>query len=138
MVRMCITKNEILELNDIIQHLNAFNDENEREKYLKCAVEDVDLFLSTLKKINKSKLATSKKKKTVYKKRHNYTTEAVMKIFEENDLDDIVAEYSKQELTDMYLTFYTSKPLSSYDKKRIAQNVYHYIHTMERTKALLE
>lgn len=134
---MCIKRNEILELNDIIQHLNSIKNESERETYLQEAVEDVDLFITTLKEINKSKLVISKKKKVIYKKSQEYTPEVVIKIFEENNLDDIVAKYTKQELTDMYITIYSSKPLSSYDKMRIAQNIYHYFNTINRTKALL-
>ena len=134
---MCITKNEILELNKIIQQINSFNSEKDIELYLENQVEDVELFITTLKGINKSKLSKNKKKKQNCKKTHQYTAEIVIQIFEENKLEEIVFKYTKQELTDMYLTFYTSKPLSSCDKTRIAQNIYHYIHTMNRTKALL-
>lgn len=134
---MCITKKEILELNDVIRNINSFNDEAERDIYLQNAVEDVDLFLTTLKGINKSKLIKTKKGKKTDKKYNHYTVENVIKIFEENSLDDIVIKYTKQELTDMYSVFFTSKPLTSCDKKRIAQNISHYIYTMNRTKALL-
>lgn len=134
---MCITKKEILELNVIIQRINSFSNEAERDMYLQSAVEDVDMFISTLKAINKNKLIKSNKKKTCIKKYRNYTDEEIIKIFKENDLDDIVNRYTKRELTDMYLTFYSSKPLTSCDKTKIAQNIYHYIYTMNRTKALL-
>ncbi len=134
---MRITKKEILELNDVIQKINSFSDEAERDKYLQSVVEDADMLLSTLKMLNKNKLLRSGKKKT-YSSRHNhYTNKEIIKIFEDNDLDVIVKKYSKQELTDMYLTFYSSKPLTSCDKMRIAQNIYHYIYTMNRAKALL-
>jgi len=134
---MCIKKSELLELNEIILHLNSMSDDNEREVYLQQAVEDVELFISTLRSINKSKLVTTKKKKEVCVKSKKYTSDNVLKIFEENTLDEIVAQYTKQELTEMYVTIYSSKPLSSYDKTRIAQNIYHYINTVNRTKALL-
>lgn len=134
---MCITKKEILELNSIIQKINSYSNETERDTYLQSAVEDVDMFISTLKTINKNKLVKSNKKKECVKKCNNYTDEKIIKIFKENDLDNIVSRYSKQELTDMYLTFYSSKPLTSCNKTRIAQSIYHYIYTMNRTKALL-
>lgn len=134
---MCIKKSELLELNDIILHLNSISDDNEREVYLQEAVEDVELFISTLRSINKNKLVKAKKKKVICVKSKNYTSDNVLKIFEENTLDDIVAKYTKQELTDMYITIYSSKPLSSYDKMRIAQNIYHHFNTINRTKALL-
>ena len=61
---MCITRSQILEWNEIIQQLNSIGDEKERELYLQDKVEDTDLFLSALKKVNKSKLVKSKNKKT--------------------------------------------------------------------------
>ncbi len=134
---MRVTKKEILELNDVIQKINSFNDETERDKYLQSAVEDVDMFITTLKAVNKNKLIKSGKKKTHANIYSHYTNKEIVKIFEENDLDTIVSKYSKQELTDMYLTFYSSKPLTSCDKMRIAQNIYRYIYTMNRAKALL-
>lgn len=134
---MCIKKSQILELNDIILHLNSMNDDHEREIYLQEAVEDVELFISTLRSINKSKLITVKKKKVICVKSKKYTSDVVTKIFKENNIDEIVAKYTKQELTDMYVTLYSSKPLSSYDKTRIAQSIYHHINTINRTKALL-
>lgn len=134
---MCIKKSEILELNDIILHINSMDDDYEREIYLQEAVEDVELFISTLRSINKSKLVTERKKKNICTKSKKYTLDAVIKIFEENTIDEIVAKYTKQELTDMYVTIYSSKPLSSSDKTRIAQNIYHHIYTINRTKALL-
>lgn len=134
---MCITKKEILEWNKIIQQINSFNNESEVELYLEDQVEDVELFITTLKGINKNKLKKEKKKKKIFKEEYNYTEQVIIQIFEENNLEDIVSEYTKKELIDMYLTLYTSKPLSSDDKTRIAQNIYQYIHTMNRTKALL-
>lgn len=133
-----ITKEEILKLNEVIQKINSFTSETERNEYLQNIVEDVDLFLNTLKTINKNKLKTIKTNKNHIIKNTNYTQEEVMKIFEENNLDIIVEKYTKQDLTDMYLTFYSSKPLSSYDKMRIAQTIYHYIYKLNRTNSLLE
>lgn len=134
---MCITKNEILELNDIIQHLNSCSSETERDLYLADAVEDVNLFIETLKRVNKSKLTKTRKKKEDCKKTEKYTEDMIIKLFEENNTENIVSQYTKQELTEMYLQFFSSKPLSSYDKNKIAQSIYHYIYTMNRTKALL-
>lgn len=134
---MCITRREILELNDVVQKINSFDNEAERNKYLQSAVEDVDMFISTLKAINKNKLIKSNKNKNCIIKHSDYTNEEIIKIFKENSLDDIVNRYTKRDLTDMYLTFYSSKPLTSCDKTKIAQNIYHYIYTMNRTKALL-
>lgn len=134
---MCIKKSEILELNNIIQHLNAIEDDKEIEIYLQDAVEDVELFISTLRSVNKRKLVKSKKKKVICVKMGKYTSDAVAKIFETNDLDEIIGKYTKQKLVGMYMAIYSSKPLSSYDKNRIAQSIYHHFHTIKRAKDLL-
>lgn len=134
---MCITKNEILELKDVIQNINAIDNVQERDLYLKDAVEDVDLFLDTLKKINKSKLPKGKNKKKECEKSHNYSEEMIIQLFREKTVDDILSEYTKQELAEMYFVFYSKKPLTSFDKKRIALTIYHSIYTIDRTKALL-
>lgn len=96
-----------------------------------------DLFISTLMGINKSKLTRRKKKKEIQEKQHKYSEEMVIQLFNEKTVDDIVLEYTKQELTEMYLTFYSSKPLTSFDKKRIALSIYQHIYTADRAKALL-
>lgn len=50
---------------------------------------------------------------------------------------EIVKDYTKQQLTDMYITFYSEKPLTSFDKRKIALTIYHSIYSMGRTKTLL-
>ena len=62
---MCITKTQIHELDSIISRLNSIDTDEEKDQFLKCNVEDVDLFLETLKKVNKSKLKNGKKRKRV-------------------------------------------------------------------------
>ncbi len=101
-------------------------------------MEDVDLFLETLKKVNKSKLKNGKKK-SVVKKEENSTYEKteVFEIFQNHSLDQIVAKYSKAELAAMYYAVYCSRPLSADNKERIAQVIKGYIHDMSRAEALL-
>lgn len=135
---MYFTRSQILELDDIIKHINSINSEEEREMYLRNEVEDIELFLSALKRFKKNNLTKCKKEKHSQKNSNIYTKETIMKIFEEKELSDIVAEYSKRELTDMYLTFYSSSPITSCDKTRIAQYIYQYIYAANRTKALLK
>ena len=55
----------------------------------------------------------------------------------DDKLDEIVKDYTKQQLTDMYITFYSEKPLTSFDKRKIALTIYHSIYSMGRTKTLL-
>lgn len=134
---MCITRSQILEWNEIIQQLNSIGDEKERELYLQDKVEDTDLFLSALKKVNKSKLVKSKNKKTTEKRNSHFTQKMVIDLFNEYTLEDIIAEYSKQELSDMYSIFYSVKPLTSFDKAKIVQMIHQYIYKMNRAGVLL-
>ncbi len=100
------------ELDSIISRLNSIDTDEEKDQFLKCNVEDVDLFLETLKKVNKSK-------------------------FQNTSLNDIVANYSKAELAAMYCSVYSSRPLSADNKERIAQAIKGYIHDMSRAETLL-
>ena len=61
----------------------------------------------------------------------------IIQLFREKTVDDILSEHTKQELAEMYFVFYSKKPLTSFDKKRIALTIYHSIYTIDRTKALL-
>uniref|UniRef100_UPI000ADC1943 hypothetical protein n=1 Tax=Clostridium sp. NkU-1 TaxID=1095009 RepID=UPI000ADC1943 len=54
---MCITRNQIKELKEVIDGINSFEDEKERTDFLNNHVEDVDLFMSALRSINKKKLS---------------------------------------------------------------------------------
>lgn len=140
---MGITKQEIIKWNAIIKNFNACNSEAEKEDYLQTEVEDVNLFKETLQEAKNYKPVKTKEKtraKTACTERHNiYTQEEVMDIFRKNknNIDVIVNEYSKRELTDMYLAIYSSRPLTASGKKRIAQNIHQYIYTLHRTEALL-
>ncbi|MCI8409675.1 MAG: hypothetical protein HFJ09_10480 [Lachnospiraceae bacterium] len=134
---MYITNNQVSEWKEVIDKLNALDDEKEKMDYLNDNIEDVDFFLKTLKSINKTKLVYKKKKKEIPQTEKKYTEDEVILIFENNKLEDIIKQYSKKELISMYLTFYSSRPVTSFDKKRIAQTIYNYIYSMKRTKTLL-
>ncbi len=134
---MYITKKDILELKDVIENINNFNDIQERDLYLKDAVEDVDLFISTLKEIKKNKLSKNKKCNEKTEKIEEFSEKMIINLFKSKKVDEIIKEYTKQQLTDMYITFYSEKPLTSFDKRKIALTIYHSIYTIGRTKALL-
>lgn len=134
---MYITKKDILELKDVIENINNFSDIQERDLYLKDAVEDVDLFISTLKEIKKNKLSKNKKCNEKTEKIEEFSEKMIINLFKSKKVDEIIKEYTKQQLTDMYITFYSEKPLTSFDKRKIALTIYHSIYTIGRTKALL-
>ena len=135
---MCITKAQIYELNDVINKLNSMQTEEEKDKYLERSVEDVDFFLETLRKVNKSKLGTRKKKSPAsILNGSSYEKSEVISLFRENSLNDIVAENSKAELAAMYYAVYCAKPLSADNKEKIAQAIKGYIYDMGRADVLL-
>lgn len=134
---MCITKKEILELNDVIENINDFSNIQERDLYLKDIVEDVDLFINTLKKIKKNKLSKNRKSDEKTDKTEEFSEKMIIDLFKSKKVDEIVKDYTKQQLTDMYITFYSEKPLTSFDKRKIALTIYHSIYSMGRTKTLL-
>lgn len=53
---MYLTKENICDLNEIIIALNTIQNEKDKEEFLNKNIEDVNLFLTTLRKINKNKL----------------------------------------------------------------------------------
>lgn len=134
---MCITKKEILELRDVIENINNFSNIQERDLYLKDAVEDVDLFINTLKEIKKNKLSRNRKSDEKTEKIEDFSEKMIINLFKSKKVDEIIKDYTKQQLTNMYITFYSEKPLTSFDKRKIALTIYHSIYTMGRTKTLL-
>lgn len=137
---MCITRTQILELNSVITALNSYEDEEERRAYLDTAVEDTDLFLQTLRSVNKKKVAGQSRKKAGVQNNiiaSRYREEEVERIFEEGRLEEIVQQYTKAQLTEMYYAVYKAKPLSAAGKERIAHSIRQHFHNIDRTRALL-
>lgn len=136
---MCITKAQIVELNTIIDRLNAIDSVDGRMEYLKSAVEDVDFFLRVLKKVNRNNLRIKNSRGVSDAKKTKYTLQAadVLALFQSNSVESIAADSTKEELTAMYHTILHTKPLSSFNKMRIAQTISSYIHDMNRFDALL-
>ena len=51
-----------------------------------------------------------------------------------NLVDEIIKEYTKQQLTDMYITFQSEKLLTSFDKRKIALTIYHSVYIIVNNK----
>lgn len=136
---MCITKAQIGELNTIIDRLNAIDSVDERMEYLESQVEDADFFLEVLKKVNRNNLRLKNSRGVSDAKKTKYTFQAadVLARFQSNSVESIAADSSKEELIAMYHTIFHAKPLSSFNKMRIAQTISSYIHDMNRFDALL-
>lgn len=136
---MCITKAQIEELNTIIDRLNAIDSVDGRMEYLESQVEDADFFLEVLKKVNRNNLRIKNSRRVSDAKKTKYTFQAadVLARFQSNSVEVIVADSSREELIAMYHTIFHTKPLSSFNKRRIAQTINSYIHDMNRFDALL-
>lgn len=136
---MCITKAQIGEMNTIIDRLNAIDSVDERMEYLESQVEDADFFLEVLKKVNRNNLRLKNSRGVSDAKKTKYTFQAadVLARFQSNSVESIAADSSKEELIAMYHTIFHAKPLSSFNKMRIAQTINSYIHDMNRFDALL-
>lgn len=136
---MCITKAQIVELNTIIDRLNAIDSVDGRMEYLKDQVEDADFFLDVLKKVNRNNLRIKNSQGVSDTKKAKYTFQIadVLACFQSNSVESIAADNSKEELIAMYHAVFHTKPLSSFNKARIAQTINSYIHDMNRFDTLL-
>lgn len=136
---MCITKAQIVELNTIIDRLNVIDSVDGRTEYLKSQVEDADFFLEVLKKVNRNNLRIKNNRGVSDAKEMKYAFQVadVLARFQSNSVESIAADSTKAELIAMYHTIFHAKPLSSFNKMRIAQMISSYIHDMNRLDALL-
>lgn len=136
---MRITKVQIEELNTIIDKLNSIDSVDGRMEYLESQVEDAGFFLEVLKKVNRNNLRIKNSRGVSDAKKAKYSFQAadVLARFQSNSAESIAADSSKEELVAMYHTIFHTKPLSSFNKMRIAQTINSYIHDMKRFDALL-
>ena len=95
--------------------------------------------LEVLKKVNRNNLRLKNSRGVSDAKKTKYTFQAadVLARFQSNSVESIAADSSKEELIAMYHTIFHAKPLSSFNKMRIAQMISSYIHDMNRFDALL-
>lgn len=139
---MYLTKENICDLNEIIIALNTIQNEKDKEEFLNKNVEDVNLFLTTLRKINKNKLPKNHKKNI--KNDIDFTNNTfcdeneIIKIFKEKNDKTIMQEYSLKELRQMYSFVYKRKSPSNYTKERIISIFRDRIHTMNRVEAFVK
>lgn len=139
---MYLTKESINSLEEIIINLNSTNSEEEKNEFLKKHVEDSDLLLKTLKKLNKSKIPKSymkaQKSKTEITDTDLYTEDDIYRIFKEKNDKEILELYSLNALGQMYSSVYKRKPTSSYTKEKIVSTLRNRVHTMNRTAAFVK
>ncbi len=133
------TSENINDLGYLIDFINSSDDANFMYEYISKYVDDPAAFLKILKSINKNKLCYPRKKnQKKEQKMPIYTKEEVMQIFESKSIAVILEEFTVKDLTSMYKSVYNTKPLSSFNKERIATTIQQYFYRMERTDILLE
>lgn len=134
-----VTTETINDLKEIIVGLNTIEDAEKKEEFLNEHIEDKDLFLETLKKINKSKLpkehSKSQKKRNICTDTKFFEEDQIYDIFHQKSNEEIMSEYSLSDLKKMYASVYKTQPASSYTKERILNTLRNRMHTMERTAA---
>lgn len=136
---MYLTRENIHSLDEIIVNLNMIQSEEEKKEFLNEHVEDSALFLTTLKKLNKSKIP----KKHIKTQKDNleaakeilYNEDDIVSIFKEKNDNDIINEYSLNQLKQMYISVYNRKAPSNYTKRRIVSIFRDRFHTMNRVSA---
>lgn len=136
---MYLTLENINDLNYIISELNRIQDDKQKEKFLNEHIEDTDLFLETVKKINKNKIPTGQKKAKRRKEEvletNLYKEEDIYSILLEKNNTEIMQEYSLSDLKKMYASIYKTNPASGYTKERIVGVLRNRMHSMRRAEA---
>lgn len=138
---MYVTSEMIHILNEIISEWNRLEDERERERFLSEHVEDKALFVKVLKKVSHKKLQEEKERphKQIEKSIGTalYKEEALYTILSEKDDAEILREYTRSDLRDMYASVYGKNPSSGYTKENILHTLRNRMHKMKRAEAFV-
>lgn len=126
-------------LDDFLEEFNALEDDKQ-QVYLQNNVEDVALFIDAIKKINKSKMvkfdiAKKDKKKKNIGLHPNYSEKEIYELLNKYDDDTLLKKFTYNDLLDMYISIYGSKPLSGSTKQSLIKGFRNRMHTMNRAAA---
>lgn len=126
-------------LDDFLEEFNALDDDKQ-QVYLQNNVEDVALFIDAIKKINKSKMikfdvAKKDKKKKNIGLHPNYSEKEIYELLNKYDDDTLLKKFTYNDLLDMYISIYESKPLSGSTKQSLIKGFRNRMHTMNRAAA---
>lgn len=126
-------------LDDFLEEFNALEDDKQ-QVYLQNNVEDVALFIDAIKKINKSKMikfdiAKKDKKKKNIGLHPNYSEKEIYELLNKYDDDILLKKFTYNDLLDMYISIYGSKPLSGSTKQSLIKGFRNRMHTMNRAAA---
>lgn len=126
-------------LDDFLEEFNALEDDKQ-QVYLQNNVEDVALFIDAIKKINKSKMIKLDIAKKDEKKKNigfhpNYSEKEIYELLNKYDDDTLLKKFTYNDLLDMYISIYESKPLSGSTKQSLIKGFRNRMHTMNRAAA---
>lgn len=136
-----IKQKQLKELKNIIDYLNT--EDNVKKEKISDKVENVEdllLILSSVKtsKIRKILSLNNKLIKDKIINESNYTELHVKQIFESKSSSDIISEYSKTELQEMFFVIYGRKPRSNETKESIVNSINKMFLQIGRSKAFTE
>lgn len=150
---MKLGKSDLNLLQKLINIINDISDSNKDDSavdiesvYEYIDKEDLVDFLSVLGNVKKSsinnirKIVDKDKNDKSYKKllksdKIEYTSEEILKIFNNLTDDEIIKGYKLQELKSMYYSLYSQNPSKSKNKQYIVSTIRNYIYVSMRAKA---
>lgn len=135
------------ELIQFLKELSKIKNDDQSNKNIdllqkKYEIEDMQLLLRKIFNINKRVLKEYLKQKEQPTKIENVTLESdissseVEQIFETYDIPYIKNNYSKKEITDMYVSVINCKPLTANTKEQIIRDIYNYYAGIKRAKSI--
>ncbi|MBO1307608.1 hypothetical protein JZO70_15640 [Enterococcus sp. 669A] len=125
----------VSQTNPTVEQLKAIEEQFE--------LEDLDKILGLLGKVNKSKLKRSDNQKVTKKtfpptkvEGKKYSYEEVEKIFKNQKKEEILDNFTKRELTDMYISLFNFRPLSNSNKLDIFYGIQAKFDAARRGEAM--
>lgn len=136
-----LKEKQLKELKNIIDYLNSEN--NVKLEKISDKVENVVDLLQILSRVKTSKIKkilslNNERTKDKIKNESNYTKLHVKEIFEKKSLPDIISEYSKTQLQEMFFVIYGRNPRTNESKKSIGSSIKKMFSQISRSKAFTE
>lgn len=136
--------NELIQFLKELSKIKNDNRSNENIALLqkKYNIKDIHLLLQQILNINKRVLKEYLTQKETTTKIENIMLKStispieVEKIFEKYDISYIKNNYSKNEITDMYIAVINNKPLTANTKEQTIRDIYNYYAGIKRAKSI--
>lgn len=135
-----ISRDELLNFKEVAEFIEKNNYNIEIVSQM---VEDVELFLEIIFRIKKMRNMKQPNNRTKKNKKenenphvHSYTKTEIKNIIYNNGCKVTEMDFTKQDLTDMYMEIYKSKPLTKYTKQDIYNSIVDYFNREKRAEEL--